>query len=301
MSRSDDIELDYDDGYPAGFTMLDNRDIWQEKCRNLLLRPGTLGVWVAMVSLPRKWRFREEWLCRELHLGRDALRRALRELEDCGRLERRQYRGSKGEFTGCRWFLKRGGISFRDNNPQPDLPSTENPSAVGPSPANPPHLASTQTAPNTEIAPTTETTTRAKLVPPRSLSPSTLEQVVVLAEKSIQAGLAVGAAQQVLDELEFSLRQPTVIRKPVSYARTLFQRAHLGTFMPDGGLKVEKDRREQIRISAAQAKRLTDYQSRTARQADPAARELGLRTLAEIAQRLGCAPPDLEETPPNRN
>lgn len=290
MSRSDDIELDYDDGYPAGFTMLDNRDIWQEKCQNLLLRPAALGVWVAMVSLPRKWRFREEWLCRELHLGRDALRRALRELEASGRLERRQHRGSNGEFTGCQWFLRRGGIDGRGSNPRKDLPPTENPPTAGPSPADPPRLASTETTVKTETTPTTETTTATRLVPPPSLPPNALEQVVVLAEKSIQAGLALSMAQRVLDELESSLRPPTVIRKPVSYARTLFQRARAGTFVPDGALKVERERSEQMRISAAQADRLRDRNVRTARHADPASREVGLRSLAEIGQRLGFVP-----------
>jgi len=292
MSRSDDIELDYDDGYPAGFTMLDNRDIWQERCKDLLLRPTTLGVWVAMVSLPRKWRFREEWLRRELHLGRDALRRALRELEDSGRLERRQYRGSKGEFTGCQWFLRRGGVSSRGNDPQPDLPPPENPSSAGPSPVDPPRLASTETTLSTETTPSTETTTSAELVPPPSLPSSALRQVVVLAEKSIQAGLAVDIAQQVLDELECSLRQPAAIRKPVSYVRTLFQRAHAGTFVPDGALKVERERREHMRILIAQANRLRDREIRAAGHADPTAREAGLRSLAEIGQRLGFAPRD---------
>lgn len=319
MNRGEDIELDYDDGYPTGYCILDNRDIWRGKCQDLVLRPATLGVWVAMISLPPKWRFREEWLCRELHLGRDALRRTLRELEECGRLERRRYRGSKGEFTGCRWFLKRGGFSSCESNaeknpprtenpsmatPTPDAPrtenpsmaisvqrppQTENPSPAGPSPVNPPRLVTTERAATTQIAPTTTiaVATEECLLPPSSLSQKLTEQVVVLAEKAIRSGLDPQTAQQVLDELECSLRQPTQVRKPMSYAHTLFRRASEGTFVPDGALKVEKERDDRKRLLMAQMQRAVDQRARAEKRANPASREVGLQHLAELGQRLG--------------
>ncbi|MGN6280856.1 hypothetical protein, partial [Frateuria sp.] len=59
VSEKDDqiVEFEYDDGYPAGFTIVDNRDIWQGPKRFQMLKFSlrTVGAWTALVSFPPGW------------------------------------------------------------------------------------------------------------------------------------------------------------------------------------------------------------------------------------------------------
>ena len=271
MTAQEDIELTHDDGFPHGFTLVDNRDVWRAGCRDLILRPTTLGVWVALASLPRGWKFREHWLCNELHLGRDALRRCLRELEESGRLSRQQIRGTSGEFAGRRWILHRGGL------PWTDFPSPDHPAAEKPRTAKPPLLLSTEKAPIIETP-----TTDPKFVAPRSL-PVELQQVVVgLVEKS---GLAPELGQALLDELAHALQQSKGVARPAAYISALIKRAIEGRFVPDGaGVVAATRRREEERIATRQK-----THDSLAKSESPEAKAAAAQAIAEMSRLLGHA------------
>lgn len=101
------IQLDQIDPYPCGFTQIDNRQIW-DRCdsqRHLRLRPSTLGIWAAMRSLPKGWQFHEPWLTKRLGIGRDALRRSIKELEQASLLKRHLIRDQRGRYVKTIWHL----------------------------------------------------------------------------------------------------------------------------------------------------------------------------------------------------
>lgn len=101
------IQLDQTDPYPCGFTQIDNRHIW-DRCdtqRHLRLRTSTLGIWTAMRSLPKGWQFHESWLIDRFGIGRDALRRSIRELESAALLNRYVIRDHRGRYVKTIWQL----------------------------------------------------------------------------------------------------------------------------------------------------------------------------------------------------
>jgi hypothetical protein len=290
------IEVDYDDGYPAGFTISDNRDIWREPLQQLTFSPRTLGVWVMLKSLPRGWVIRVNHLRKVLGMGRDALRTTLTELEEKGRLERVQVRNPDGTYGRQRWVIRRGGFH---RSVSPTSPTPENQASVnagdwksgngssGAGISGP--LATTEAVPNTEA-----TTTSPALIPPTSLPPDEARVVVREAEKAVSSGkIYADHAQPILDELEGALRRgrrTKPIEKPVSYLRSLIKRAQADEFIPDVGPSIERERQKRALELEQMAQRAKQKQLKQAARNDPEAHERIRRHLAEYSRRFGMEP-----------
>jgi hypothetical protein len=133
ITDQESIEIVYDDGYPAGYTIMDNRDIWEErdiKGKRVIrptFTPKAFKAWVGLISLrgrKKEWSFSFTDIRDRLDMGRDALRAALAELEAKGRLERLNVRKPDGTYGLQRWILHPGG---RRCPPPPTPPTRENP------------------------------------------------------------------------------------------------------------------------------------------------------------------------------
>lgn len=270
------IHLRHDDGYPAGFTLIDNRDIWTtcDRDRELLLRPATLGVYVAMRSLPNGWEFREPWLIKHLGLGRDALRRTIRDLEDCGRLVRAVQRDEKGRYLRTVWTLHRAG------SPLTAFPSTEKPTA-GRS-----RRRQNRTRVIKEEALSKETTTTASSRPlaapqdalawPRALHPKE-----VVAVGSLISCLKEEQQQEILDEIQGAYNRGTPPDTLSGWTFSLVEGAKDGGFTPNLGLPVRKAR-EKAAEEAAEAAARMELARELARPKAPAELERRQRILEEL-------------------
>lgn len=97
-----------------------------------------MGLMSKMLSLPDDWDYSVTGLTRIVKEGREAVRKALQELEAAGYLIREQSRQG-GSFAGYDYTLfeqpQDSGCS-----PSPKKPSTGNPSTETPSTGNPPQL-----------------------------------------------------------------------------------------------------------------------------------------------------------------
>jgi hypothetical protein len=62
------------------------------------LSPASLGVLVYLLSKPDDWQVRDEELQARFNIGREKLKRVVRELKAAGYLARRQFRGNDGKF-----------------------------------------------------------------------------------------------------------------------------------------------------------------------------------------------------------
>lgn len=92
-----------------------------------------MGLMSKMLSLPDDWDYTVAGLASICKEGRDAVRKALMELEDAGYLVREQGRGGSGTFASNDYTL------FEESrSPLTENPSTVKPSTVKPSTVNPP-------------------------------------------------------------------------------------------------------------------------------------------------------------------
>jgi len=119
-------------------------------CSNTFLQDNKLslrarGLMSYMVSLPEDWDFSVKGLSSLVPEGRDAVRNALKELEDNDYLIRRQVK-ENGKFGKIEFDLYEdkhtdstsNGNPFPDEVPQPEKPSSENQSTVNePAPEKP--------------------------------------------------------------------------------------------------------------------------------------------------------------------
>ncbi len=87
------------------------------------------------------------------------------------------------------------------------------------------------------------------LVFPRTLSATEREE----AGRKL-AGLPAGLAQQLLDELAASIGTNVIQKTPLAYLRGLIARARVGTFTPEGALRVAEQRRQRAKVDAAMAR-----------------------------------------------
>lgn len=101
-----------------GFTIAKNTFI-----RDTNLSCKAIGLMLKMISLPPDWDYTVEGLVTICKDGRDAIKAALRELEDHGYLTRRQLR-EKGKFLGNEYYITQ--------EPQGIKPQAENPPTVNP-------------------------------------------------------------------------------------------------------------------------------------------------------------------------
>lgn len=259
----EEIHLRYDDGYPEGFSLLDNRDIWDGtgRDRRALLRPATLGVYVFMCSLPRDWAFREVWLVNRLGIGRDALRRIVRELEDASRLRRDLIRDDKGRYVRTDWTLLRAGGPRTDSqsmekslekSPLTDFPTTAKPPAGKP-----------VVLVNKEEATNTETTTTAGTAPldwsARGLKAFTGDEQVVVV--GLLNGHDPQAQQALLDEFAGLIEDKSVRNSPMALLAKLAAAAHAGTFVLNRGRRVRDERLVKLNPTTDKRKPGADTES----------------------------------------
>lgn len=65
------------------------------------------GLLAYMLSLPVDWKYSRDWLMRQKQkIGRDKLKRLLKELEENGYLERKYTQDEKGRMSGHDWLVK---------------------------------------------------------------------------------------------------------------------------------------------------------------------------------------------------
>ncbi len=110
---------------------------------NYHLRDGRLslraiGLMSKMLSLPEDWDYTVKGLCAIVKEGREAVRKALMELEAAGYLVREQGRSSGGNFAGNDYTLYEEPRVV--DSPLPKKPTTVKPTTVLPTTVNPPQL-----------------------------------------------------------------------------------------------------------------------------------------------------------------
>ena len=65
------------------------------------------GLLAFMLSLPANWKYSRDWLMQQKQkIGRDKLKRLLKELEENGYLERKYAQDEKGRMSGHDWLVK---------------------------------------------------------------------------------------------------------------------------------------------------------------------------------------------------
>lgn len=85
----------------GGYTHMPNELIWDKR-----LSCKTKGVMLVMFSCGPDWSYTVAGMARACNMGRDAMRSALRELEEAGYLERRQTHGEDGTFAGNEYIIR---------------------------------------------------------------------------------------------------------------------------------------------------------------------------------------------------
>ncbi|EHK2853858.1 hypothetical protein J7X11_002280 [Vibrio parahaemolyticus] len=89
------------------------------------------GVLALLLSKPEDWVIHKSWIQKQSpKCGRDKLTRILKELQDCGYLEKDPVRGSKGTFEGMDWLL------YETPNRKTEKPSPDNRGNGKPTPTN---------------------------------------------------------------------------------------------------------------------------------------------------------------------
>ena len=117
----------------ANYTTMSNYHLRDER---LSLR--AIGLMSKMLSLPEDWDYTVKGLCAIVKEGRDAVRKALMELEAAGYLVREQGRSAGGNFASNDYTLFE---EPRDiDSPLPKKPTTVEPTTVLPTSVNPPQL-----------------------------------------------------------------------------------------------------------------------------------------------------------------
>ena len=115
----------------ANYTTMSNYHLRDER---LSLR--AIGLMSKMLSLPEDWDYTVKGLAAIVKEGRDAVRKALMELEAAGYLVREQGRSAGGNFAANDYTL----YAAPQASPLTEKPSTVKPSADLPTSVNPPQL-----------------------------------------------------------------------------------------------------------------------------------------------------------------
>ena len=103
-----------------GFTTVSNSVVRDER-----LSLKTLGLFVMMQSFPDDWEYSISGLSARARVGRDTIRKCLKELEDAGYLVREQSHTEDGKFGGMIYILQSEGSPLTEK-PSTVLPLTEN-------------------------------------------------------------------------------------------------------------------------------------------------------------------------------
>jgi len=101
-----------------GFVIISNQVI---RDRRLTFRAR--GVLALLLSMPDNWKTSADAICRHALEGRDAIRKALRELEDCGYIRRQTNRDQTGRFQTTL-------VVFDNPSPTPEKPASVNQASI---------------------------------------------------------------------------------------------------------------------------------------------------------------------------
>jgi len=171
----------------GNYTVMSNHHLRNE---NLSLKAK--GLLSQMLSLPEKWNYTLSGLCAINPESKDAIRSALRELEEQGYVIRRQTTDASGKFSKNEYIIYEVPMKKPETEAEPLLdepssenPTTDNPSTEKPLAGNPTQLntkkSNTQKSikdrSNTDSIPFRENT--AALPPePKRREPSTIEKIM---------------------------------------------------------------------------------------------------------------------------
>ena len=95
------------------------------------------GLLSQMLSLPEDWDYTLAGLCYINRESKDAIRTAIRELEEAGYIRRRQTIDSGGKFAGNEYTIYERPQEPPSDEPSPEKPSSGNPTTGKPMPENP--------------------------------------------------------------------------------------------------------------------------------------------------------------------
>ena len=95
------------------------------------------GLLSQMLSLPEDWDYTLAGLCYINRESKDAIRTAIRELEQAGYIRRRQTIDSGGKFAGNEYTIYERPQEPPSDEPSPEKPSSGNPTTGKPMPENP--------------------------------------------------------------------------------------------------------------------------------------------------------------------
>ena len=95
------------------------------------------GLLSQMLSLPEDWDYTLTGLCYINRESKDAIRTAIRELEEAGYIRRRQTIDSGGKFAGNEYTIYERPQEPPSDEPSPEKPSSGNPTTGKPMPENP--------------------------------------------------------------------------------------------------------------------------------------------------------------------
>lgn len=126
----------------GNYTVMSNHHLRNEK-----LSLKAKGLLSQMLSLPEKWNYTLSGLCAINPESKDAIRSALRELEEQGYVVRRQTIDASGKFSKNEYIIYEVPVSKPDAGADPSLekplsenPTTDNPPTGKPSAENPTQL-----------------------------------------------------------------------------------------------------------------------------------------------------------------
>ena len=113
----------------GNYTVMSNHHLRNEK-----LSLKAKGLLSQMLSLPEKWNYTLSGLCTINPESKDAIRSALRELEEQGYVVRRQTTDASGKFSKNEYIIYEVPVSKPDTGADPSLekPLSENPTTDNP-------------------------------------------------------------------------------------------------------------------------------------------------------------------------
>lgn len=115
----------------ANYTVMSN-----EHLRNRALSLKAKGLLSQMLSLPEEWDYSLSGLSRINREGVDAIRSAIRELEEHGYLERRRVRDAAGRLAGTEYVVRERAVAA-EPRPGSGGPALENPTQGNPAQGRP--------------------------------------------------------------------------------------------------------------------------------------------------------------------
>ncbi len=214
------------------YTVLLNETLRDE---NLSLE--SVGLLARLLTRPQDWQVHFEALRRENRLGRDKLRRLLRELEKAGYLVRRRVHRNDGRFV---W------ISELHEKPQTmDAKTVDGNTIDGKAVDGKPADIQSTDKQNTELKKHTTTTKAAgsqthDWVMPATMTAAEIEQACLILEPVKED------AQMLLDVLHAAICAGDIRKSRLAYLRALVKRFRQNDFNPTPGLHIADARQQQV-------------------------------------------------------